>query len=130
MKTISVLGTGVFNSYPKKNAPLKEAIIQNGGCIISEYFPYATVSQYNFIQRNRIQAALSTALIPVDWSTKSGTARTVQFCNQQGTPVYGVRSGKWICEGTKTMHRTLNDIFDIPDDYDKLRETINSLGIS
>lgn len=76
--TIAVLGTGVNSNYPKSSVELREKIIGNGGLIITEYLPNQKPSQENFVRRNRIQAALSDILIPVEWNLKSGTAHTVK----------------------------------------------------
>lgn len=38
-KTIAVLGGGFNNIYPEENKELFYEIIQNGGCIITEYEP-------------------------------------------------------------------------------------------
>ncbi|EHU6913376.1 TPA: DNA-protecting protein DprA, partial [Salmonella enterica subsp. enterica serovar Infantis] len=77
--TIAVLGNGLFVEYPKGSKLLYDNIILNGGAVVSEYLPEQNYSAENFVRRNRIQAALSSALIPVEWKIKSGTAHTVEY---------------------------------------------------
>ncbi|VTT26651.1 SMF protein [Klebsiella pneumoniae] len=77
--TIAVLGTGVDANYPKNSESIRKKIIEEGGLIISEYLPDQKASKDNFVRRNRLQAALSDILIPVEWKLKSGTAHTVRF---------------------------------------------------
>lgn len=80
--TIAVLGNGLNSNYPKSSAELREGIINKGGLIVTEYLPDQKPSQENFVRRNRIQAALSDILIPVEWSLKSGTSHTVRNAAQ------------------------------------------------
>ncbi|QUE90449.1 DNA-processing protein DprA [Pseudomonas sp. SCA2728.1_7] len=82
IKTIAVLGTGIFLNYPKGSEKVRQRIIESGGCIVSEYLPHQRSSAETFVRRNRIQAALCDTLIPVEWKIKSGTAHTVGFAKK------------------------------------------------
>ena len=77
--TIAVLGTGIDKDFPKGSEELRADIVAGGGTVITEYLVGQSYSASNFIQRNRIQAALSSCLIPLEWKIKSGTAHTVNF---------------------------------------------------
>jgi DNA processing protein len=90
LPTISVLGTGILVPYPARHAPLSEAILAAGGALISEYLPEQEPSAQQFVWRNRLQAALGCATIPVEWKQKSGTAHTVRFSRTLGRPVFGL----------------------------------------
>lgn len=79
LPTIAVLGTGISECYPRGSEPVRDLILKNGGTIITEYLPTQSYSGENFVRRNRLQAALSDTLIPVEWKIKSGTAHTVAF---------------------------------------------------
>ena len=78
LPTIAVLGTGIYSNYPKNSEAIRNDIVSNGGLIITEYLPDQKPSKENFVRRNRIQAAISDILIPVEWNIKSGTAHTVK----------------------------------------------------
>ncbi|KMU52775.1 MULTISPECIES: DNA-processing protein DprA [Serratia] len=80
--TIAVLGTGVNSNYPKNSDIIREKIIEGNGLIITEYLPNQKPSKENFVRRNRIQAALSDILVPVEWNLKSGTAHTVRKASE------------------------------------------------
>ena len=80
--TIAVLGTGILDNYPKDSQVLRDRILGAGGAIVSEYLPRASYSAENFVQRNRLQAALGRVLIPVEWARRSGTAHTVRFATE------------------------------------------------
>ena len=88
--TIAVMGVPIDRTYPAANAALRQKIEQKG-CVISEYPPY---SDYDgptcFLQRNRLIAALSTAVLVVEAREKSGTMSTVAHAERYGKPVYAV----------------------------------------
>ncbi|WP_176717417.1 MULTISPECIES: DNA-processing protein DprA [Pseudomonas] len=88
--TIAVLGTGILENYPKNSQALRSTILSNGGTVVTEYLPYQSHSAENFVRRNRIQAALSDVLIPVEWKIKSGTAHTVRYAKAYGKRVFSV----------------------------------------
>lgn len=90
LKTIAVLGTGILENYPRGSELLRRKILDSGGSIVSEYLPQQSYSAENFIRRNRLQAALCDLLIPVEWSTKSGTAHTVRFAAKYGKGILNV----------------------------------------
>lgn len=82
IKTVAVLGTGIFLDYPKGSEKIRQRIIESGGCVISEYLPHQRSSAETFVRRNRIQAALCDTLVPAEWKIKSGTAHTVGFAKK------------------------------------------------
>ena len=82
-KTVAVMPCGLNEIYPKENLKLAEDILHNGGCIISEYPPNSTVYKNQFIERDRLQSALSSGLIVVETTSKGGTMHTVNFALKQ-----------------------------------------------
>lgn len=93
--TIAVLGTGILEDYPKGSNGVRERILASGGAIITEYLPRASYSGENFVQRNRLQAALACVLIPVEWQRRSGTAHTVRFASSLKRPIACLRLPYW-----------------------------------
>jgi DNA processing protein len=93
--TIAVLGTGILDEYPKGSAPLRDHILADGGAIVTEYLPRISYSAENFVQRNRLQAALGRVLIPVEWGRNSGTAHTVRFASVLKRPIACLRLPNW-----------------------------------
>jgi DNA processing protein len=79
-KTIAVLAHGLDKIHPKKNTALSEKILESGGCLISEYKLGATAERGNFIQRNRLQAALSLGTIVIETNIDGGTMHTAKCC--------------------------------------------------
>lgn len=93
--TIAVLGTGMLEDYPKGSGRLRDHIVATGGTIVSEYLPTASYSAENFVQRNRLQAALGRILIPAEWNRRSGTAHTVRFATGLARPIACLRLPEW-----------------------------------
>lgn len=89
-KTIAVLGCGFNYIYPKSNRELYEKILQNGGLIISEYDEKMPPLRPNFVQRNRIVAALSSGVIVVEAGEKSGSIITAQNMKELNGKVFAV----------------------------------------
>ncbi|OHD04538.1 MAG: hypothetical protein A2095_02675 [Sphingomonadales bacterium GWF1_63_6] len=93
--TIAVLGTGMLDDYPKGSGVLREHILETGGTVVTEYLPRVSYSAENFVQRNRLQAALGRILIPVEWNRRSGTAHTVRFATQLHRPIACLAMPEW-----------------------------------
>lgn len=81
--TIAVMPCGLNIVYPYQNKELYKKIIDNGGCIISEYAPNQNVSKNQFVERDRLQSALSCGVIVVESTINSGTMHTVNFAINQ-----------------------------------------------
>lgn len=86
-KTIAVLPAGLDNIYPASNKKLGERIINNGGCLISEYPVGSKPLKANFVERDRIQSALSKGVIVVETEATGGTMHTVRFAEKYGKPI-------------------------------------------
>lgn len=104
--TIAVLGTGIDIAYPAENAVLLEDIKQRG-LVITEYPPGFGPLRGTFVERNRLIAALSQALVVVEGRIRSGTANTVKWMQQIGRQVYAVpgRLGDPMSEGPNQLLR-------------------------
>ena len=88
--TIGILGVPIDRTYPIANRELRKKIEQKG-CVISEYPPESgAVGPNGFLQRNRLIAALSSALVVVEAQEKSGTMSTVNHAERYGKPVFAV----------------------------------------
>lgn len=82
--TIAVLACGVEQIYPRSNALLASRIINNGGCILSEYAPGEEPLKFRFPQRNRLISGLARTVIVVEAPEKSGALITADFALEQG----------------------------------------------
>ncbi|WP_018590854.1 DNA-processing protein DprA [Terrisporobacter glycolicus] len=82
-KTVAVLPSGISNIYPSDHKLLCDKILCNNGCIISEYFPLEKPYKNHFVERDRLQSALSLGVVVVECDMNSGTMHTVNFAKKQ-----------------------------------------------
>ena len=89
-KTIGVLGCGIDVIYPKSNKILYEYILKNNGLIISEFLPTTPPMAYNFPRRNRIISGISSKLIIIEATVKSGSLITVNYALDLGMDIMSI----------------------------------------
>jgi len=91
-RTIAVLGTGLDEKsvYPQENLKLAKKILENGGCLISEYPPGTRGTQFTFPERNRIISGLSLGVLVVEAKTKSGALITAEWARKQGKKIFAI----------------------------------------
>lgn len=77
--TVAVLASDVLNPSPDSNIPLANAILDAGGCLVSESPPNTSPTRHGLVQRNRIQAALSKSIVIPECGYPSGTFTTIAF---------------------------------------------------
>jgi DNA processing protein len=85
--TVAVLGTAIDKVYPAANKPLAERIRVSGGALISEYPVGFPTSGRHFVERDRLQAAMSVAVIAIQTGVEGGTLHTVRFASEAHRPV-------------------------------------------
>lgn len=91
-RTIAVLGTGIDEKsiYPKENIKLAQKIIENGGCLISEYPPGTRGTHFTFPQRNRIISGLSLGVLIIEAKQKSGALITAEYAKKQNRKIFAI----------------------------------------
>lgn len=91
-RTIAVLGTGIDEKsiYPQSNLGLSRKILEDGGCLLSEYPPGTPGSKFTFPQRNRIISGLSLGILVVEAKEKSGALITAEWARKQGRKIFAV----------------------------------------
>jgi DNA processing protein len=89
-KTIAILPSGIDKIYPKENEKLVSKIIEKEGLLISEYPSKTKPTKFSFIQRDRLTAGISSAVLVIEAQVKSGTMHTVNFAREQGKTIYAV----------------------------------------
>jgi DNA processing protein len=86
-KTIAVLPSGLNNIYPATNRPIAEKIIKAQGSVISEYPKNHKPRKVEFLERNRIIAALSDLIVIPEAAANSGSLNTANHAIQMGIAV-------------------------------------------
>lgn len=87
-RTIAVLGCGFNHVYPKENEELFNEIIENGGCIVSQYSPDTDINLKEVPFRNRIISALSEGVLIVEARHRSGSGVTAKYAFEQNKKVF------------------------------------------
>lgn len=78
-KTVAVMAGGLDKIYPAKHKDIAEQIVVSGGCLLSEYPVGTRTFQNFFIERDRLQSAVSDGIIVIETDIKGGTMHTVDF---------------------------------------------------
>lgn len=82
--TIAVMAQPLNKIFPAENYKLANAILKSGGALISELPFGISRGKADFVMRNRLQAALSRIVVPIELEVKSGTMWTVDYTKQLG----------------------------------------------
>lgn len=90
-ETVAFFGTAIDKVYPAANKDLAARIERGGGALVSEYPIGAPSSGRQFVERDRLQAASSIAVIPVQTGREGGTLHAVRFAHELQRPVLAPR---------------------------------------
>ncbi|MCI7551399.1 MAG: DNA-processing protein DprA [Arcanobacterium sp.] len=88
--TVIVTAGGVERPYPQAHAQLYQAVLSNGGAVMSESPVGAVPARFRFLSRNRIIAALSQATVVVEAPIRSGALSTARAAMAIGREVGAV----------------------------------------
>ena len=91
-KTIAVLGGGFESEYCKENLEVFNEILENDGCIISEYEPRVEKNPKFFPIRNRIISGISSGVLVVQAKLRSGSLITARYAVEQNKNLFCIPS--------------------------------------
>jgi DNA processing protein len=86
--TWATLPSGLDLLFPPSNAALAARIVEEGGALISEYLPGTRPHPTFFVERDRLQAALSQAVVVIETGLTGGTMHTVRFARAVKVPLH------------------------------------------
>jgi len=87
--TVAVLGCGIDICYPAEHQQLR-AEIAASGCVMSEEPRSMEPFKYNFPKRNRLIAALASAVVVVEGTARSGALSTARWAADMGREILAV----------------------------------------
>jgi len=84
LKTLVFPGSGLSDEamYPKTNVRLIREVLENDGCLISEFEPDFKATHWSFPMRNRLMAGMSRAVLVIEAEEKSGTLITARLTTE------------------------------------------------
>lgn len=88
--TIAILANELPEIRPMTNRAIGERIIASGGAIISESDGEKPLGKWSFLERNRLVAGISDAILITEASARSGTLNTAMHALEQGKDVFVV----------------------------------------
>jgi DNA processing protein len=87
--TVAVMAGSLDNLYPAGNWQLFDEIGRQG-LLLSEMAPGSKPTRWRFLQRNRLIAALSSAVVVTEAGWRSGSINTVNHANELGRRVFAI----------------------------------------
>lgn len=104
--TVAILAGGMSKPYPRAHLQLLAEIVAAGGAVVSEMPPHYAPTRWRFLQRNRLIAALSEAVLVTEASTRSGSINTAGHAAQLGRGL-GAVPGNITSFGSQGCHKLL-----------------------
>jgi DNA processing protein len=87
--TIGILGHGLDRIYPSVHRSVAAKMVLQGG-LLTEFKNGTNPDKQNFVQRNRIIAGLSDAVVVVESAQKGGALITAELANDYNRDVFAV----------------------------------------
>jgi DNA processing protein len=106
--TVAVLAHGLDTLYPRCNIKLSQDILAQGGWLLSTFQISTPALPANFLMRNRIIAGLSSAVVVVQASLRSGSLVTAKQALEEGREVLVV-PGQAIGDSFSGSHKLLKE---------------------
>ncbi len=105
--TIAVVAHGLDTIYPASHRDLAKRIVQSGGAIVTEYPSETTPFRKNFLERNRIVAALSEITVVIESALRGGALSTANSAFSYSREVFALpgRAGDEQSEGCNNLIR-------------------------
>jgi DNA processing protein len=123
-RTVAVLPCGADVDYPSTHGPLL-ARVRAAGCTVSAYPLGATPQAHWTSARNRVIAALSSAVVAVEVPAESGALHTVVAADELGRQVFVV-PGPVNQETFRGSHRLIREGATL---VEEPREVLEALGL-
>ena len=126
-ETIAVLAHGLEKVYPAQNKKLASDILKSNGLLVTEYGYNSHVGRANFVERDRIQAALAKAVVLVQSDLVGGSLHASRAIIEYGRYLVVVgQSKKDIANEESKILANMLLINGVPKDKSQLLKTKES----
>lgn len=118
---VEILPCGFDQEYPKGSQVMRQQILMNGGCILTEFLPETKASNANYLKRARISGGISKAMIVFQAALNSGSLNAAKyspalffippedvFSENYSAAVTGVRGGARLYLSPKSLKRAFD----------------------
>ncbi|MBI5126442.1 MAG: DNA-protecting protein DprA [Candidatus Taylorbacteria bacterium] len=122
LPTVAFPGSGLEQKvlYPVRNRGLAERIIENKGCLISEFPPDLAAQEWTFPKRNRLMAGCADLVLIIEGGQRSGTNITARLALDYNRTI-GAVPGSIFSPLSYTPHELLREgAFPITSSHDIL----------
>ena len=89
-RTIAVMPCGIDLIHPPQQKELYQEILNNKGLIISEYEGNAQPQNFTYVQRDRLVAGLSKAVLVTEAALGSGSLITASYAQKYGRKIFAL----------------------------------------
>lgn len=86
MQTLAVMGTNFSSIYPAEHRRYTRDIMESGG-LMTQYSFHTATDNKNFVDRNRIIAAIADVVIVVESKGNGGSMYTADWSHRYGVPL-------------------------------------------
>ena len=129
-KTVAVLPNGLDPIQPRSHYGLAQQILNQNGCIISEFSESRPFYKAQYLERNRLISGLCPAMVVVEAPIRSGSLSTARHALEQGREVFVVPgpAGHPNYEGSHMLLRNGARLVTSAEEIlEDLKETISNL---
>ncbi len=108
LPTVAVVAHGLNIIYPAVNRDLARRIVASGGAIVSEYPSGVTPYRSRFLERNRIVATMTDAVLVAESADKGGAMSTAAVASSYGRELFALpgRIGDEMSAGCNRLIRS------------------------
>jgi DNA processing protein len=90
-RTIAVMGTGIRRIYPRQHEALAGRILDEGGALVSQFWPDGPPTKYSFPMRNAVMSGMAIGTVVVEASSTSGARMQARLALEHGKLLFLVK---------------------------------------
>lgn len=128
-KCVAILPGGLNHITPKSNMELANRILDAGGCLISEYESDFLPQRYTYVQRDRLQSAVSQGVLVIESRIDGGTMHTVDAAIKQNKKLAAYANALLNNSGNKSIidrgNAAISDEKELKDFYISLKNDMD-----